>query len=129
GLHNLVIAAVFFLRVSEAVGADLGAVLQDDIVPNPAKLTHGDMRVSLEVVPDARPARDVDEWMNGAMLSNVHVVFDDDIRADRSAFADSCRSSYPRTRIHAAGRLRRLIKKLDGVGKRQIWISASQRRG
>src|ERR1700739_3456945 len=61
GLNNFVIAAVFFLRVSESIGSDLGTVLENDIVANQTKFSNRDMCVRFEVVSDTRTTADMDK--------------------------------------------------------------------
>src|SRR5437763_13166658 len=67
GLHDFVVAAVVFLRISKAVGSNLGPVLQGDIVSNPAKLPNRNVRTRLEVVAYSRATRDVDKWIKHAI--------------------------------------------------------------
>src|SRR5262245_50572859 len=88
-LNNLVVTAVCLLRVAEAVRTDTGAVLQNDIVPNLAELTHRRVRVRFEVVTDSSAARDVHERVKRAVGSDYHVIFNDSEWADRGTFADS----------------------------------------
>src|SRR5205085_11754627 len=93
GLHDLVIAAVFFLGVSKAISSDFGAVLKNDVVTHDAELPNAHVRIRFEVVSDAGAPAYVNERMNRAVLADLDVVFDHDIRADRCAFTDSRRWS------------------------------------
>src|SRR5262245_19519845 len=91
GLNDLVVTAVGLLGVTEAVRADPRAVLQNDIVSNPAELTHRGMRVRFEVVADSCATRDVDERVKRAVASDYHVIFNDDEGTDGGTVTDPCR--------------------------------------
>src|SRR5262245_53705802 len=69
GLDDLVVAAVVPLRVSVAVGSNFRAVLKDYIVSNPAVLTNRNVCVCLEVISCTNAARDMDEGVDRAVLS------------------------------------------------------------
>src|SRR5438128_728283 len=58
GLNDLVIAAVFLLRISEAIRPDLRTVLKNDIIANHAKFANGDVRIRFEIVSNACAATD-----------------------------------------------------------------------
>src|SRR5262245_25793229 len=64
GLHDFVIAAVFVFRVSKTIRAHLSAILKDDVVADPAKLAHGNVRVGPEVVADSRAPGNVNKGVN-----------------------------------------------------------------
>src|SRR5215510_11110595 len=129
GLHDFVVAAVILLCISEAVGSDFSAILKDHPVSDPAKLSHRDVRIGLEVIADARASINVDEGIERAVLSNLHIVFNYDIRCDGRAFTDSRRTGDTGRRIDSLRRLRWFIEKLNGAGKRQVRIWASERGG
>src|SRR5215475_3768033 len=129
GLHDFVVAAVILLCISESVGTDLSAILKDHPVSDPAKLSHRDVRIGLEVVAYARAFINVDEGVERAVLSNLHIIFNDHIRCDGRAFTDSRRTGDTGRRIDTMRRLRWFIEKLNGAGKRQVRIWASQRGG
>src|SRR5688572_4379080 len=73
GLHNLVIAPVRLLRISEAVGADLRAVLERDIISDLAELSYRDVRVRFESVANPRALADINKWMERAVPADVNV--------------------------------------------------------
>src|SRR5215813_8252505 len=129
GLDDFVVAAVILLCISEAVGSDLSAILKDHPVSDPAKLSHRDVRIGLEVVADARASINVDEGIERAVLSNLHIIFNDYIRCDGRVFTDSRRTGDTGRRVDSMRRLRWFIEKLNGAGKRQVRICASERGG
>src|SRR5262245_15658119 len=60
-LDDLVVAAVFCLRVPKTVGPNSCAVLENDAVSDPAKLPNGRVRISLEVVTNTGSPCDVNK--------------------------------------------------------------------
>src|SRR5262249_12300639 len=129
GLDDFVVAAVILLCISEAIGSDLCAILKDDAVSDPAKRSHRDVRISFEVIADARASINVYERIERAVLSDVHIVFNDDIWCNRRTFADPCRRRDAGRRIDSSCRLWWFVKELNGAGKRQVRIWASKRGG
>ena len=61
GLHDLVIGAVVLFGIAVAVGADLRAVLKDDVIADPAELADGNMGVGFEVIADLRALSNVND--------------------------------------------------------------------
>ncbi len=125
GLHDLVVAAVVFFRISVAIGADLGSVLEDHVVADAAELADGHVSVGLEVIADARATVDMDEGINRAVLSDLHVVFDDDERADRCALAYLCRRCDPCRWIYSMCLPRCFVEDLDSAREREVGICVS----
>src|SRR5439155_9424914 len=88
GLHNFVVAAIRLLRIPETVGADLCAILQDDIVSDPAVFADRTVRVRFKVVANASAACDMHEWMNRASLPDDDIIVDDYKRPDGCVLTD-----------------------------------------
>src|SRR5262245_31995364 len=129
GLHDFVVAAVILLCICESVGSDFGAILMDRLVSYVAKLSRLDVRIGLEVIASSLASINVNEGIERAVLSNLHIVFNHDIRCDGRAFTDSRRTGDTGRRIDSMRRLRWFIEKLNGAGKRQVRIWASERGG
>src|SRR4029077_15447160 len=102
-------------------GSDLGTVLENDIVATQAKFPNRDMCVSFEVVSNARAAADMDKGVNRAVCPDLHVVFDNNVRADGSALPTLRRAGNSCSRVDSACRLRSFIEEFDSAGECQIW--------
>src|SRR5262245_11654572 len=90
GLDDLVVRAVIPLGVSIAIRSDLCTVLKNDIVSDETVLANRNVRIRLEVISCTHAARDVNKGIDGAVSSNLHIVFDNDERTDRGMFPNSC---------------------------------------
>src|ERR1051326_9084247 len=117
GLNNFVIAAVFFLRISESIGSDLGTILENDIVANEAEFSNRNMCVCFEVVSDTRTTVDMDKRINNAVGSDLHVVLDNDVRPNGSVLPNRCRAGNSCGRVDSASRPRSFIEELDRPGE------------
>ncbi len=82
GLEDLVPASIGLLCEAEAVGADDGSVLEDDVVAELAVLTNDGVGVGEEVVADADVRIDDDVGEDDGVVAEGDVVADDGIGAD-----------------------------------------------
>jgi hypothetical protein len=82
GLHNLVPLALVVFREPESVGAYDGPILKNDIVPEHAILPNHRVSVRKKFASDSRAAVNDSVRQQNTLIPNLHVLVDDDIRAD-----------------------------------------------
>src|SRR5712671_5480949 len=82
GLHDLVPMSGIVFSKTEAVSADHGAILQDDVIAQSTILANYRMGVGEEILADAGAAVDHHMREDDRLLANLRVRSDHHIRAD-----------------------------------------------
>jgi hypothetical protein len=119
--------ASFVLGKPEAIAAYHSAILQHDVIAQPAELTHHGMRMSKEVVADSCSAVNHHVRQQHATVANLYVGIYNHVRPDAGVLSNSGRFMNDSRRVHTGSVLRRAIKKLESPGKRQIRVTRAQR--
>lgn len=127
GLNDFVIASVFLLGISEAVGADSCPVLQCDVVADLRELAHRNMGIGLEVVPDSHTASDVDERIEDTAVTDLDIVFNDYKGRDRRISADLRAGGDASGAIEAGRRSWGRVEKFHGARECKIRIRRAER--
>jgi hypothetical protein len=88
GLDDFVPFARIVLGKSKTIGADHGAVLENNVVANHTVLSHDSMGMGEEVATNASACINHNVRQQRAMISNLDIFFDYYICANRNAVAD-----------------------------------------
>ena len=111
---------------AEAVGADDDAVLQDDVVAEPAVLADDGVGVGEEVAADVGVGIDDDVRQQRGVLAEDDVVADDSVCADVGAGAD-LRGGCDDGGGMDSGRVRgRLVEQFQGVGEGEVGVGDAE---
>src|ERR1700680_3675433 len=127
-LHNLVPAPIGVARKPEAIRSDDGTVLQDHAVADATVFTHYGMRMSEEIVPDARAAINRDKAVQHRVLSDLHPLIHEAERPDMRPRSDLRRGRNDRGGMHAGGVARWGGGHLQRAGEIKIRILRAQGR-
>src|SRR5271157_628048 len=127
-LRNL-LPALSVAGKSEAVAANHGAILQNDVVTQRAMFTHNGMSVGEKIVANPSAAIDDNVRQQHSVIADLDVVIDHHVCADvniRSQLRGGC--DYGR-RMHTGIVLRGLVEQIDRSGKSEIRILTAQHAG
>src|SRR5579884_3738109 len=125
-MQDFVITFVCLLRKTEPISTDHYTILQRHVVTNLNVLAHDGMRMSQKSVADLSATIDCDEAFQHAIIADLDVILNDDVRADRGILTDACCRRNDRRGMNARGGAAGGIKKLQRVGKGQIRIFRKQ---
>src|SRR3989442_12230887 len=125
GLDNFVPAAGVILGKAKTIAANDYAILQNDVITNAAVLSHNGVRMSKEVIANARATIDYDVCQQYCVLADLNIFVHYRIRTDVRAFADFGGRVDHSVGMHSRRVLWWLIKQLDCLRERQIRVLAS----
>src|SRR5438046_8064683 len=129
GLDNFVPAAGVILGKAKTIAANDYAILQNDVITNAAVLSHNGVRMSKEVIANARATIDHDVCQQYCVLADANIFVHYCIGADVRAFADFGGRVDHSVGMHSRRVLWWLIKQLDCLRERQVRILASEHWG
>jgi len=121
--------AFFGLGKAEAVGADDGSVLQEDVVAEMTEFADDGVGVGEEVVADGGSAIDDDVREDGGVVSDDDVLVDDDVGGDVGVLSELSGGMDDGSGMDSGGVLGRAVEKFDGFGPGEIRILAAKHSG
>ena len=122
GLEDLVPGAVGLAGEAEAVGADDGAVLQDDVVAEVAVLADDGVGVGEEVIAGAGVGVEDDVGEDGGVVADGDVVADDGVGADVGVGSDAGGGGDGGGGVDAGRVGGGLVEELDGEGEGEVGV-------
>jgi hypothetical protein len=122
GLEDLVPASVGLLCEAEAVGADDGSVLEDDVVAELAVLANDRVGMREEVVAGADVRIDDDVGEDDGVVPEGDVVADDGVCADVCVGADLRSGGDNGCGVDAGCIGGRLIEEFDSPGEGEVGV-------
>ena len=124
-LRHFVPGAVALFGITKAVGADDGAVLQDDAIAYAAVFADDGMGVGEEVVADFDALIDGDEAVEDGVVADLDVFVYEAIRADVGAFGNAGGACDDGGFMDAGGVLRCVVEEFDSVGEGEVRIAGA----
>ncbi len=112
--------------VAEAVGADDGAVLQDDAIADAAVFADDGVGVGEEVVADFGALVDGDEAVEDGVVADLDVFVDEAVGADVGAFGDAGGAGDDGGFVDAGGVARGVVEEFDGVGEGEVGVAGAE---
>ena len=126
GLRHFVPGAVFLFGVAEAVGADDGAVLQDDAIADAAVFADDGVGMGEEIVADFGALVDGDEAVEDGVVADLDVFIDEAVGADVGAFGDAGGAGDDGGFVHAGGVFWGVVEEFDGVGEGEVGVVGAE---
>ena len=126
GLRHFVPRAVGLFGVAEAVGADDGAVLENDAIADAAIFADDGVGVGEEVVADFGALVDGDETVEDGVVADLDVFVDEAVGADVGAFGDAGGAGDDSGIVDAGGVARGVVEKFDGVGECEVGVGGAK---
>ena len=129
GLNDFMPVPFVIFGEAEAVGADDGSVLQENVVAQLTELSDYGMSVGEEIVANGGSAIDDRVGEQDGVVSDDDVFVDDHVSANVRVLADFCGVMDDGGGMDSGSVVGRMVEEFERFGPGEIWIVAAQHAG